>query len=95
MEATAMEGVNFSWWLQVVEVPVALGMVYWIRTVQRDLHELTSRLGSELAEFKVTVARDYISEPRLRDVEDRILESLTRIEDRLNAFVSRQTGGGS
>ncbi|NIZ01209.1 hypothetical protein [Thalassospira lucentensis] len=86
--------VDVIWWITAVEIP-AVASLFWLHWRMRS--ELLSRIEHQrshherdicdlrdgLAEFKLDVARNYVSIPYLKDIEKRLTGHLLRIEAKL------------
>ena len=86
--------IDFVWWITAVELPVMGGFFRLIHNgrreadrnllkiyteIQNDLLSLLDNLG----QYKLEVARGYVTVPSLKDVEKRLTHHLLRVEDRL------------
>lgn len=88
--------VDVIWWITAVEIPVVASL-YWLHwrmrselltrsEDQRARHDADiTELRDGLAEFKLDVARNYVSIPYLKDVEKRLTSHLLRIEAKLDS----------
>ncbi|MTI10178.1 hypothetical protein [Curvivirga aplysinae] len=72
--------VELGWWITVVEIPVIVGLFWMLWNQKVSLDES----HKALTDFKLEVAKDYVSISYLKDVENRITGHLLRIEDKLN-----------
>ena len=70
---------DLTWvqWVQLVEIPALLGLVWY-----------ATRIKDDLMRFKVEVAERYASIQYLKDVEKRLIMHLERIEDSLDKLRS-------
>lgn len=93
-------GVDFTWWVSVIEIPLlaALFKMMWdikkdlmARIEQMDLRhaESTGRLRDDLAAFKLEVARGYVPMQMMRETDRRLSMQLMRIEEKLDAVTPR------
>ncbi|UKV15636.1 hypothetical protein L6172_04835 [Thalassospiraceae bacterium SW-3-3] len=87
--------VDLIWWITAVEIPAVAGL-FWLTWRMRG--EFSDRLESlrashdaemielrdGLADFKLDVARNYVSIPYLKDIEKRLTAHLLRIEAKLD-----------
>jgi hypothetical protein len=83
------------WWISAVEIPV-LGALFWLvwrtrREMDQALEDARHRgdmaiaqIRSELANYKLEVAKNYASIAYLKDVEHRLIDHLLRIEAKLD-----------
>lgn len=88
-------GIDFAWWVTAIEIPV-ISVVFWLiwrlrQTQERQDTEMRLALDralsdarSNLAAFKLEVAKSYVSIPYLKDVERRLTHHLLRIEVKLD-----------
>lgn len=51
----------------------------------------TERIGADLVEHRVAVAKEYVSKEALRDSENRILGAIKTLSDRLDSLFRRDT----
>lgn len=87
--------VDLFWWISAVELPI-LGGLFWLvwRTrrevdvtlddARRRAEQSAAQLRSELANYKLEVAKGYASIGYLKDVEHRLIDHLVRIEAKLD-----------
>jgi len=93
--------VDVIWWITAVEIP-AVASLFWLHWRMRS--ELLSRIEDQrtrhdgdagdlrdgLAEFKLDVARNYVSIPYLKDIEKRLTGHLLRIEAKLDVPIKKE-----
>lgn len=83
------------WWVSAIEVPVLTGLFWLIIRTRREhdqstrhLHELLevrcTQLREALTAFKLEVAKSYASATEMKDLEERIISHLLRIESKLD-----------
>jgi len=83
-----------TWWISVIEIPIAAALFWMINGLRQDLqtriersdhreNEAVGRTRDELAEFKLEVARTYVPLSLIRDVDRRLSQHLLRIEAKL------------
>lgn len=89
------QSVDVIWWITAVEIP-AVASLFWLHWRMRSelltrFESLRTRHDGEMAElreglsnFKLDVARNYVSIPYLKDVEKRLTGHLLRIEAKLD-----------
>lgn len=88
-----MSGEVFNW-VTMIEVPVFLALFRMIARVKKDNGDGLFEVRGEqerniascreaLSEFKIHVARNYVSVGYLKDVETRLTSHLLRIEKKL------------
>lgn len=88
-------------WLTMVEIPVFFALFRMLIKLRNDMEDAvaTSRNHGEkgiasvreaLSDFKLHVARNYVSTAYLKDVETRITDHLLRIEKKLDDVGRRQ-----
>ncbi|MCC9623925.1 hypothetical protein LPB41_19780 [Thalassospira sp. MA62] len=94
--------VDVMWWITAVEIP-AVASLFWLHWRMRS--ELLGRaeslrtrhdrdvtdLRDGLADFKLDVARNYVSIPYLKDIEKRLTAHLLRIEAKLDSPMIKET----
>ena len=89
-----MTGELFSW-VTMIEVPLFLGLFRMIsknrahfedsiNDIKGVQEQKLSGCREALSEFKIHVARNYVSVNYLKDVENRITDHLLRIEKKLD-----------
>jgi hypothetical protein len=80
---------EFSGFLQAAAT-IAIAIVsYFVRNIQVDLKAndiATAKLAESLADFRLDVAKNYVSNTDLQKIEDTLL----RIEERLNRVIAGQ-----
>ncbi len=86
---------GLTWWITVIDIPVMSGL-FWIilknnreaNTAIDSLHDTldvrTSQLREALSSFKLEVAKNYASVTDMKDLENRIVSHLLRIELKLD-----------
>ncbi len=85
-----------TWWISVVEAPIAAALFWMIHGLRKDLHDRIDRTTEresdevrrtrdDLADFKLEVARSYVPLSLIRDVDRRLSQHLLRIEEKLEA----------
>ena len=86
---------GLGWWITVVDLPVMSGLFWLILKTRHDadeaidtLHETLevrcSQLREGLSGFKLEVAKTYASVTDMKDLENRIVSHLLRIEAKLD-----------
>lgn len=84
------------WWLTVIEIPALTGLLVLSWKIKKEAedairknHELIEMRNSQLREgisaFKLEVAKNYASHGDLRELEERLVSHLLRIEAKLDA----------
>lgn len=92
------------WWISVIDIPVAtsLFVIVWrskkdVDTQLDHLHRLletrSSQLRDSLAAYKLEVAKTYSTQHELRNLENRLVDHLLRIESKLDKQVERYFSG--
>lgn len=83
------------WWITAIDLPALSGM-FWLvfRTRQESeaaidvlretLEVRTTQLRESLSSFKLEVAKSYASVTDMKDLENRIVSHLLRIESKLD-----------
>ena len=88
-------GIDLSWWISVVEIPVFAGMFWIVRNnmsrLENSLKEQEEKSKREMismieniSAFRVDVAMNYASMSYLKDVENRLTAHLLRIEEKIS-----------
>ena len=86
---------DLLWWITVVDLPVLSALFVLIWKTRKDMEQAvhhmrdlldtrTSQLREALAAYKLEVAKSYASVSDLRDLENRIVSHLLRIESKLD-----------
>lgn len=86
---------DLAWWITVVDLPALSGLFVLIWRTRRDseqglrrLREVidtrNSQLRDALSSFKLEVAKGYASITDMRELEDRLVGHLLRIEAKLD-----------
>ena len=86
---------DLIWWITVFDLP-AMGSLFWLIWRTRRDHEAAidhvqktqihraDQLREALSAFKLEVAKTYASHTDLRDLENRLVSHLLRIESKLD-----------
>ncbi len=85
-------------WEQVASIISAggalLAIVAWVyrglRAIERRVEEVRAKCANELAEFKLSVAREYATSEAIKEVEERVVEAINRLADRLDRILDHQ-----
>lgn len=72
--------INFFEWVTLIEVPLFIA-IFKMFFKERVEHQ---NIKDALAEFKLHVARNYVSTTYLKDIENRLTNHLLRIEQKLD-----------
>ncbi|MDP2697574.1 hypothetical protein [Thalassospira sp.] len=97
--------IDVMWWISAVEIPAVAGL-FWLNWRLRG--ELSGRLealrdstGADIAAcreglvaFRLDVARNYVSIPYLKDIENRLTAHLLRIEAKLDSTPKQEARHG-
>ena len=86
---------DLVWWITVVDLPAMAGLFWLIWRTRQDgdravdhLHQVLDRRSDQLRDalngFKLEVAKTYASQNDLRNLENRLVEHLLRIETKLD-----------
>ncbi len=87
---------DLVWWITVFDLPAMAGLFVLIWRTRRDHEEAiehvrrmqarrSDQLREALSAFKLEVAKTYASHTDLRDLENRLVDHLLRIEAKLDA----------
>lgn len=91
-----MQSIDFLTWLTAIEIPVMSGLFWLIwknRTQnQNELQQIRDRLEARsaqfrenLAAFRIEVAKSYANNLNVRELEQRLISHLLRIESKLDS----------
>lgn len=86
--------VDLMWWATAVELPTLGGLLWLLWRTRQDTEMRTGAMREALADYKLEVARTYVSMATLKDVENRLRAHLERIELKLDAVQVRSLGRG-
>lgn len=86
---------GLTWWITVIDIPVLTGLFWFVMKTKNDcentclnLHDTldvrTSQLREALSSFKLEVAKNCASVTDMKDLENRIVSHLLRIEFKLD-----------
>ena len=95
---------HMIWWVTVVDIPVATSLLLMIwrskrevdvalANLQKSLETRHTQLRDGLANYKLEVAKTYSTQRELRQLEDRLVSHLLRIESKLDKQVERVMKG--
>lgn len=84
------------WWITVVDIPVMSALFALIWKTRKECLDQTGRLTQlldtrhsqmreALSAYKLEVAKSYVSGMEARELEDRVVKHLLRIEAKLDA----------
>ena len=88
-------GINLSWWITVVELPMLAALFWLIWHVRQESEEALDRvhhlsetaltqMRESLSAYKLEVAKTYVSVSYLKDIERRLTDHLLRIDAKLD-----------
>lgn len=79
---------SISWvqWISLVEIPVIAGGIWLFFRNQGGI----ACVKRDLDKFRLEVAKEYVSVSHLKEVEERIMGMLTRLDDKLD--ILRRSG---
>lgn len=77
-------------WVTMIEVPLLAALFRIIFKQKKDCETAVGFCKDALAEFKLHVARNYVSTNQLKDVETRLTNHLLRIEKKLDNLGRRE-----
>lgn len=72
------------WWIVAVDIPVFSSILLMITRTRRHFDERQDMIREDLAAHKLEVARSYVSNDQLKDLESRVIAHLIRIETKLD-----------
>ncbi|MGZ9109333.1 MAG: hypothetical protein ACXW4B_11005 [Micavibrio sp.] len=87
--------IDFIWWITVVDIPALAGLFWMIWRTRKDhdvanqhlrdvIETRNSQLREALSAFKLEVAKTYAAISDLKDLENRLVGHLLRIESKLD-----------
>lgn len=86
---------DLIWWVTIVDLP-AMGSLFWliwrnknesdaqIQYLRELLNTRNSQMREALSGFKLEVAKSYAAITELKELEDRLIKHLLRIESKLD-----------
>lgn len=77
-------------WVTMIEIPVFASLFSLLFKQRKDTENAIGICKDALSEFKVHVARNYVSASTLKDVESRLTAYLLRIEKKLDVMEDRK-----
>lgn len=77
-------------WVTMIEIPVFASLFSLLFKQRKDTENAIGSCKEALSEFKVHVARNYVSAATLKDVESRLTAYLLRIEKKLDVMEDRK-----
>ncbi|MBX6329376.1 MAG: hypothetical protein IRY89_12460 [Pseudolabrys sp.] len=85
---------DLQWWITVIGVPL-VSALFWLRFHDRDDVDKALRgLKEELANYKLLVATSFVSVSTMKDLENRIMAHLEKIEHKIDRVIDgRQPRG--
>ena len=76
-------------WITMIEIPVFASLFSLLFKQRKDTENAIGMCKDALSEFKIHVARNYVSASTLKDVENRLTEYLLRIEKKIDKMEER------
>jgi hypothetical protein len=81
---------DLQWWITVIAIPI-VGALFWLRFHDRDDIDKAMRdLKDELANYKLLVATNFVSVSSLKEVENRIMAHLEKIEKKIDRVIEQR-----
>jgi hypothetical protein len=81
---------DLQWWIATIGIPL-VGALFWLRFRDRDETDKTIRaLTTDLANYKLTVATSFASIAYLKDIENRIMNQLQKIDEKVDRLTERR-----
>ena len=95
--------IDLAWWITAIEIPCMAGLFWMIWHVRREGEEAVAKLRDVidtrnaqmregLSAFKLEVAKNYAAVNDLKEVEDRLVGHLLRIESKLDVTALKTEG---
>jgi hypothetical protein len=92
---------HMVWWLTVIDIPVATALfaMIWrnkkeadqaIGNLSRLLETRSAQLRDSLSAYKLEVAKTYSTQREMRELEERLVSHLLRIESKLDKQIERE-----
>ena len=79
-----MSMTEFFNWIAMIEIPIFIALFRMFIKQKKDMDFDLHKYRDDFAEFKLYVARNYVSNAYLKDVESRLTHHLLRIEKKLD-----------
>jgi hypothetical protein len=87
---------DLVWWITVIDLPALSGLLLMVWRVRREAEEglalmrenmetRSNQIREGLSAFKLEVAKNYASHTDLKELENRLVSHLLRIEAKLDA----------
>ena len=77
-------------WIAMIEIPIFASLFSFLFKQRKDTENAIGMCKDALSEFKVHVARNYVSAATLKDVENRLTEYLLRIEKKIDKMEEKR-----
>ncbi len=72
------------WHVALLALGYAVALLGWIWRIHLGIDRRVGELVSALADFKLKVAEDYVTAEKLIRVEERLVQAINRLSDRLD-----------
>lgn len=80
------------WWVVAVDLPLATAFLALLNRTRREFEQTLQQINAAIHEHKLEVARSYAPLNHVRDLEQRLVAHLLRIESKLdNTALKTQT----
>lgn len=76
---------EFTFWVQFVEIPVVAALFWLHWTHQRDCAQSRKAVQDQITEIRVEVAKDYVNHASLKEIGDRLDKQLSDLAKQLEA----------
>jgi len=85
---------DLQWWITVIGVPL-VGALFWLRFHDRETVDKALReIKDEMSNYKLLVATSFVSVSSMKDLEERIMMHLEKIEKKIDRVIEgRQPRG--
>ncbi|MBN9568212.1 MAG: hypothetical protein J0H79_11475 [Alphaproteobacteria bacterium] len=81
---------DLQWWIATIGVPL-VGMLFWMRFRDREIYDKAIQsLTTDLANYKLNVATSFASIAYLKDIENRIMSQLQKIDEKVDRLSERR-----
>lgn len=95
--------IDLAWWITAIEIPCMAGLFWMIWHVRREgeaavaklrdvIDTRNAQMREGLSAFKLEVAKNYAAVNDLKEVEDRLVGHLLRIESKLDVTALKTEG---
>ncbi|HXF88151.1 MAG TPA: hypothetical protein VNK48_07360 [Xanthobacteraceae bacterium] len=81
---------DLQWWITVIGVPLVAAL-FWLRFHDREAVDSGLReIKDELSNYKLLVATSFVSVASMKDLENRIMAHLEKIENKIDRVIGQR-----